>query len=117
MISISEMCSQWMPTGSEIEGGSWTCCTRRQADLGGEGVGEKVLGQAPDTRAVVHERPQESVEQVAPPLHIVLREKRPHLLRLYDVIGQVVQPVMVCELCSQLLLQPLLMGTPRECAD
>lgn len=44
-----------------------------EADLGAEGVSQEVVGQAAHFVAVVHQRAHELVEQLPPPLHVVLQ--------------------------------------------
>ena len=44
-----------------------------RSDLCDQRFCQKVVGEAAHLVAVIHQRPQELVEQLAPPLHIVLR--------------------------------------------
>lgn len=64
--------------GGKVEVGNWGDA----ADLGGEGVGQQVFGEAPDARAVIHKCSQELVEQVATPLHIILPREQQAMFKL-----------------------------------
>ena len=67
-----------------------------QADLGSQGVSEKVLSKRTDARRVIHQCQQETVEERPSPFHIILQ-----IIRVHE---QCMCQILACYACSLLLL-------------